>query len=227
MPKRVMSWSLCGLVVVASACVATRSDNAIDRPEIVMRFERDGPRVNEDRKLADDWAGDLVIEARTAQAAYCVNGFDWVEDVTLNTIILVSTTPRLVRAAELVADGEDVDMATAVEVELLAAGRSGVPSIDDLSDEVRERWGESALAAYLEATAEPPSVEAARRFVVYAASWSTYGQYITFVDLARADRDAIERFARMPDLGVDDILIAGGQAPVPMNSRDCDELELL
>ena len=215
------------LVALSAGCVADRSGTFVDGPQVVMRIERDGPLVNEDVTLAERLSGGLVVEDRTAQAAYCVNGPDWADDVTLDTIVMVSTSPRLVRAAELVGEGEfDADMAVAVESDLLASGTDGEPSVSELAMSIRDGWGDPDLKAYLAATALPASPEASRRFVVYAASWSTYGQLLTFADLERADRAAIERFAEMPDLGDDEILIAGDQASVSMNSRDCDELDI-
>ncbi len=83
-------------------------------------------------------------------------------------------------------------MAVAVEADLLASDTDGEPSVSELSTTVRDRWGDPDLEAYLTATDLPASPEASRRFVVYAASWSTYGQLLTFVDLERADHATCE-----------------------------------
>jgi hypothetical protein len=215
-----------GVLAISSAsCVVNRDGDEIDGPQVVMRFERDGGFVDGDTELAAALAGDLRIGDATARAAYCVNGTDWEEDVALDTVIVVATSPRLVRAAELVADGEfERELGEAVESELLAAGGGSDSTVEELSPAVRDRWGDAELEAYLTATAEPPSEEASVRFVVYAASKTTSAQFVTFIDLERVDRNAIERLAGRPFLGDDDILFAGDQPPVVMNVRDCDEL---
>ena len=190
-----------------------------------MRLERSGPPIPEDEALRMALAGDLVLEARTGRAGYCVNGWYWADDVALNTVIVVATSTRLVRAAELVAAGDAEEaMAAAVETDLLGSS-DDEPTVADLDQQTRDEWPERDLLEYLAATAESPSPEAAGRFVVYAVSQTIWDQFIYFVDLDRANRTAIARFAQMPDLGSDDIVIAGTDTPIRMNSRDCDELE--
>ena len=215
------------LVALSAGCAADRGGTLVDGPQVVMRIERDGPLVNDDVTLAERLSGGLVVEDRTARAAYCVNGWDWVDDVTLDTIVMVSTLPRLLRAAELVGEGEfDADMAVAVEADLLASDTDGEPSVSELSMTIRDGWGDPDLRPTWRRQLLLPR---RRRHVASSCmprSWSTYGQFLTFVDLERADRAAIERFAEMPDLGDDEILIAGDQASVSMNSRDCDELDI-
>jgi hypothetical protein len=210
---------------VTASCVQT--DDAItDERQVVMRLERDGPRVNQDSELNDRLAGDVVLEERTAQAAYCVNGWYWLDDVALNLTLLVATSPRLVRAAEVVDAGDfDVAMATAVEHSLLDSDVDPENlTMSDLGAEVRGRWDVADLEAYLQATSLPASEAASQRFVVYAVSTTTTQQYVYFIDLERADRAAINRFAQEPGWD-EEILVAGSDTEWTMNSRDCDELD--
>lgn len=116
-------------------------------------------------------------------------------------------------------------MARAAEESLLTSPRAAGEGFVALSDDVRNSWDRSELEAYLDATSVPPSTEAARRFVVFTASDTLWGQFIFFVDLEKANRGAIERFSQMPDLGPDEIRVAGSATPLTMNSRDCDELD--
>lgn len=191
-----------------------------------MRLERSGTAVDQDSKLNNALAGDLVLEARTAQAAYCVNGWYWADDVTLDLNVLVATSPRLVRAAEVVEAGDfDGAMVTAVEQSLLNSDvdRENA-AVSDLGAEVRDRWDVADLEGYLQATSMPPSEGASRRFVVYAVSTTTSEQYVYFIDLEKADRAAINRFAQNP-IWVDEVPIAGSDTEVIMKSKNCDELD--
>jgi hypothetical protein len=215
---------------LAASCVQTddsiTDDSITDERQVVMRLERDGPRVNQDSELNDRLAGDVVLEERTAQAAYCVNGWYWADDVTLNTLVLVATSPRLVRAAEIVDAGDfDLAMATAVEQSLLASDvEPESVVVSGLDAEVRGRWDVADLERYLEATSQPPSEMASQRFVVYAVSETTTRQHVYFIDLEKADRAAISRFARGPSWN-EEILIAGSDTELTMKSGDCDELD--
>jgi len=210
---------------LAASCVQT-DDSVTDEQQVVMRVERDGPRVNEDSKLSDLLAGDIVLEERTAQAAYCVNGWYWANDVTLNLLVLVATSPRLVRAAEVAEAGDfDVVMATAVEQSLLDSDVDPENvTVSDLDAQVRDRWDVADLEAYLQATSLPASEGASQRFVVYAVSRTTSRQRVYFIDLGQADRAAIYRFAEDP-IWDDEILIAGSDTEVTMKSGDCDDLD--
>jgi len=216
-----------GVIALVMASRVLTGDGVADDRQVVFRVERDGSRVDQDSELNERLAGDLVLEDRTVRAAYCVNGWYWADDVTLNTVVRVATSPQLVRAAQLVAAAEvDADMAWAVETWLLTSPHETGEDFAALSSDVRDRWDRADLEAYLSARSVPPSSEAARRFVVFAASRSVWSQFIFFVDLDNANRAAIERFSEMPDLGPDEIGVAGSATALTMNSRDCDALNL-
>ena len=201
-------------------------DSIPDEQQVVMHIERDGSFVNEDSELNDLLAGDVVLDERTVRAAYCVNGWYWANDVTLDLTVLVATSPRLVRAAEVADAGDfDVVMATAVEQSLLDSDVDAENvTVSDLDAQVRDRWDVADLAAYLQATSLPASEAASQRFVVYAVSTTTSQQYVYFIDLEQADRAAILRFAQRPNFEID-ILVAGSDTELTMKSGDCDELE--
>lgn len=221
---RVM-WTAVGALLATASCVQT-GDSITDERQVVMRPERDGPYVDQDSELNDRLAGNVVLEERTAQAAYCVNGWYWLDDVTVDLTLLVATSPRLVRAAEVVDAGDfDLAMATAVEQSLLDSDADPENvTVSDLDAEVRDRWDVADLEAYLEATSLPPSEAASQRFVVYAVSETTTRQHVYFIDLEQADRAAINRFAQSPNLE-NEILVAGWDTEWTMKSRDCDELD--
>lgn len=215
---------LLGLGVTAS-CVQM-DDSVTDERQVVMRVERDGTAVDRDSELNGLLAGDIVLEERTAQAAYCVNGWYWANDVTLDLTVLVATSPRLVRAAEVVEAGDfDVVMASAVEQSLLDSDVDAENvTVSDLDAQVRDRWDVADLEAYLQATSLPASEAASQRFVVYAVSRTTSLQRVYFIDLGQADRAAILRFAQRPNLE-NDIFVAGSGIELTMASRDCDDLD--
>lgn len=71
-------------------------DGIADDPQRVFLLERSGSRIDQDSELDARLAGDLALEDRTIRAAYCVNGWYWADDVTLDTVVLVATSPRLV-----------------------------------------------------------------------------------------------------------------------------------
>jgi hypothetical protein len=201
-------------------------DPVVDDRQVVMRLERNGTAVDRDSELNRRLAGDLLVEERTAQAAYCVNGWYWAEDVTLDKLVLVATSPRLVRVAEVVEAG-DIDVAMAAAVEHFFLDTDVEPEavgVLDLPVEVRDRWDLADLGAYLEATSAPPSAGASQRFVAYAVSTTTSEQYVYIVDLERADRGAISLFAQ-DEIWNEEVLVAGSGTNVSMKSGDCDELD--
>jgi len=215
-----------GVIALLMATRLLTGDGIADDSQVVFHVERSGSRIDQDSELDERLAGDLVLDDRTIRAAYCVNGWYWADDVTLDTVVVVATSPRLVRAAQLVAVAEvDPDMAWAVEKSLLTSPHEAGEGLAALSSDVRDRWDRADLEAYFDATSVPPSSEAARRFVVFAASQSVWSQFIFFVDLENANRAAIDRFSEMPDLGPDEIGVAGSATALTMNSRDCDELD--
>lgn len=155
---------------------------------------------------------------------YCVNGWYWATDVTLNLEVVVSTSGRYLRVAEIAASGDyPNDLIVAVEEELL--GTETRPSLPFLASETRRRFGDDALAAYLSATADDPSPSAKQRFVVYATNTTTTRQLIFFVDTDRLDRSAISRFVGEPFTEDQHRVQVAGEEPVDVSRGDCTTLD--
>lgn len=196
-----------------------------DSSQVVFRLERRGDTVFEDEGLAAELLGPLALDQATVWSAYCVNGWYWATDVTLDTNVVVATKERLVRAAELVVGGEySSELAAEVEAELLADPDPGVVEVGDLSVKVQERFGTEALSRYLDSARQEPSAGATRRFVVYAVSVTLSKQSIYFIDLEHLDRGAIGRFSSMSGLGQDEVRVAGGTS-IRAGNAGCRDLE--
>ncbi len=190
-----------------------------------MRLHRDGGRVERDDRLGVLLAGGIDVSDDVAFAAYCVNGWYWATDVTLNTNVVVASNDRYVRAAELVAGSVfGADLVAAVESERVSREPGSTVSVASLSEWVIREFGVAPLEQYLLAIKEPPSEGASERFVVYAVSESTTEQLIYFVDLQRLDRAAINRFADQFRIEIGaTVSVAGSTEPVPVDRHDCDD----
>jgi hypothetical protein len=136
-----------------------------------------------------NYPGCLRWMMRPCYRRNCVNGWYWATDVTLNTDVMVETKERLVRAAELVANGEYTsDLAAAVEAVLLDQPDPGTFDAGALPGKLLERFGKKELSSYLEAAQVEPSAYASRRFVVYAVSVTLAQQSVYLIDLEHVDR---------------------------------------
>jgi hypothetical protein len=205
-----------GTVIVYNR--ATQPDGA----QVVLQFERDGSFVDDDPALLSAFRGDLSVDESLAQWAYCVNGWYWYTDVTLDTLVLVSTNERLVRAAELAAGSRfDAGLVEAVERAVFDDPDRGDLPVDELPTSLRDRYATAELERYLDAVSEPPSDRARERFVVYAVSETIWEQFIVFIDLDNVDRAAINRFDALFGIGKDEILVAGRPAFGPVSNTDC------
>lgn len=189
----------------------------------VMRIERSAGRVETDGSLDDLLGGRAAIPASAVVAAYCVNGWYWATDVTLNTNVVVASKDRLINAAAFVADGSfPKEFVTAVEREILERELE-TPAAAELSEALRARFGEERLTSYLARATQPATAANLERFVVYAVSESTYRQRIEFIDLERRDRNAIRRF--MGELsGGHAVRIGGSPDLINVSQSDCARL---
>jgi len=194
--------------------------------QVAIRLERQGPRVRQDRHLELQLSGNLEVTDLAVQAAYCVNGWYWATDVTLNLQIVVGTNGQLVRAAELVASGSyDRDLAEAVEKERMGLDARDL-TIELLPQSIPARFGAETVEGYLAESALPSSETANRRYVVYAVSRSTSAQFVYVVDLQNADTAAVDRFAseQRLSLGSDDIEVAGNNRVVTVDRDQCNAI---
>jgi len=222
---RLEYWGFLIVVLALGGGIVYNRVTQPDGAQVVLEFERDGPRVNDDPTLVAAFGGDLSVDESLAQWAYCVNGWYWYTDVTLDTLVLVSTNERFVRAAELAAGSQfDAGLVEAVEHAVFDDPDRDDVSADDLPAGVRNQYGTEDLRLYLEAVNEPPSAAARDRFVVYAGSRTIWDQFIMFIDLHNLDRAAIERFDSLWALGEDEILVADRPDFGPVSNTDCAAL---
>lgn len=195
-----------------------------DDSQVLMRISRSGDLVVDDHDLHKMLTGDRVIPPTLALAAYCVNGWYWATDITVDLDVVVSSSERLVRAAEIIAEEDfPVDLVRSVEGRRLSTG-GGSLGVSELSSEVLRRFGDEQMERYSAAVAEPPSAGSFDRFLVFAASSTIREQYIYFIDLDRRDRAAIRRFDSQPfpiEAGSDKAWIAGSSSPVEVRREDC------
>ena len=196
-----------------------------DDSQLVLELSRSGSGVASDQALDALLAGSADIDVlRAAKVALCVNGWYWATDVALDLDVVVSTSGRYTRVAEVAASGAySNDLIAAVEQELL--GVEANPSLQLLTAKTRKSFGDDALDAYLSATANEPSPSAKQRFVVYATNSTMTRQLIFFVDTDRLDRTAISRFVSEPGTrGQYQVQVAGGE-PVDVSRDDCTTLD--
>jgi hypothetical protein len=190
-----------------------------------MRLHWDGEFVHSDRELNARLAGQLDVDRSAAVAAYCVNGWYWETDVTLDLDVLVSSSERFYRVAELASDGTfRPELVAAVEQDLLKTV-GGSPSLEQVSRRTRDLYGDTAIRDYLAASAEAASPASLDRYVIYAVSTTVWDQYVYVIDLERRDRAAIRRFGNGPTFGgKDEVVIAGADEPILVNQDDCRTL---
>jgi hypothetical protein len=218
-------WGFLIIVLVLGIVIVYNRVTQPDGAQVVLQFERNGPGVNDDLSLVAAMSGDVTVDESLAQWAYCVNGWYWYTDVTLDTLVLVSTNERLVRAAELAAGSRfDAGLVEAVERAVFDDPDRGDVTVDELPTSLRDRYATAELERYLDALSEPPSDRARERFVVYAVSETIWDQFIMFIDLDNVDRAAINRFDALFGIGEDEILVAGQPAFGPVSNTDCAEL---
>jgi hypothetical protein len=216
------------LALVLIAIVWILVDKRLSVPsddQVVIRLHRDGGWVDSDDDLHAQLAGSIDVSDDVAFAAYCVNGWYWATDVTLDETVLVASNDRYVRAAELVSGSVfGVDLVAAVESERISHKPGSTMSVASLPEWVIREFGVAPLGQYLLAIEEPPSDGASERFVVYAVSESTTEQLIYFVDLQRIDRAAINRFADQFRIEIGaTVSVAGSPEPVPVDRHECDD----
>ena len=124
-----------------------------------------------------------VSEEDLQMLAFCVNAVDWMIDQTLDLPVIVATDPALVRAAELAADPRGSEAELIAEIETEYWRRDGdLQALERSRDGITDPVGREAVSSYLDERSEPPSDDALERFVVYAASDTTFEQVIMYLD---------------------------------------------
>lgn len=143
----------------------------------LLVIDRRGDRVDADAALAHYFDGGGFAPYLSVVRAACANGQDFSNDVSLDTTMLVAWQPRLVRAAELLAD-RSVERALAFAVESrLAAVDGDLAQLGPLAG-----FDPDVVSGYLALRGEPPSPDAEQRFVVYAVQRNLWTQRIVFFD---------------------------------------------
>jgi hypothetical protein len=195
---------------------------------VVVRFERQGGRVEDDADLTTYLGGSETPSATLATAAFCVNGGYWRKDETLNLVAVVGSVDRLVRAAELVADGSYPSaLVTAIEGPALRSLSAPVVGVDEVADSVVEDFGRDVVRRYLADVAVVPGAAARERFLVFAASSTLWEQYVYLVDLDDLNRDAIDAFVDGPfsiSGDAEDVIIGGTGARIRVTDDMCGSL---
>lgn len=205
------------LMVIGSGCWNRPDSNGeywpTQKSSILLTIYRDGGTVTSDTELVAVLSGAQRPADRLIRVAGCRNVLDWRHDFSLDLEMLVSSSPRLVRVAELLASGE-VTERTAAAVETLTNFGQDEPPNDGLVEAGIPRL---ELERYVSLVNEPPSPDAVDRYVVYAASNKLTSQFIEFVDSERFKPIGASGFGAR----VLDVSVAGGEA-VRFSSSDCE-----
>lgn len=216
-----MNWlglkQACALLLIATALFGCSTPAEVEPTgAVLLEIERSGPRVNQDGELAGLLRGDAAPDADLIRAAGCHNAVRWLQDESLNTSLVISTSSRLVRIAEILA-GEDVNSDLVVlaetsfwngsdlEVLALEAGFS--------TEEVRD---------FETLVAQQPTEQSLRRFVVYVSSETTSRQAIIYLD---GDRLVISSAASLagPEPTLDPEI--AGIGPYIFETSECSVFE--
>jgi hypothetical protein len=196
--------------------------------QVVMRFERAGPFAQQDRGLVNYLAGSEPAPTGIATTAFCVNGWYWATDITLDLDVVVGSSDRLLRAAQLVADGSyPVGLVSAIESPALRALEPPPVGVAEVSESIVATYGVAMVRNYLVEAGEFPSAVARERFVLFAASETTTNQFIFVIDLTKLDRAAIGRFIDGPPLigrSASAAVIAGTDKEVAVDDSMCHDL---
>ncbi len=196
--------------------------------QLVLRFERSGPSATQDRDLVAYLAGSDPPSTETVVTAYCASGPYWARNVIVDLDIVVGGTDRLLRAAELVADGSyPTELVTAIESASLRALEPPPVDIGEIPESIVATYGRTPVLNYLVDANESPSAESRERFVLFAASETTSNQFIFVIDSTKLDRAAIGRFIDgEPRFGgnADDVVIAGTGDTISVDAGMCQEL---
>jgi hypothetical protein len=214
-------------VSLVGGLINKRSTQPSDE-QVVMRFERSGPRVQQDGDLVAYLAGSEPPSTEVAITAFCVNGRYWATDVTLNLDVVAGSSDRLLRAAELIADGSyPADLVSEIETPALDALEPPPVGATQISESIVATHGADVVREYLADVSGLPSAESRQRFVLFAASASIWEQYIFVIDLDKLDRAAIGRFIVGESLigrNVDEVVIAGSGTEVTVDDSMCHDL---
>ncbi len=181
----------CGSVVVAVKALQHNGGRS-DEQHWLISMEIAFDDVSSTSAVGRRLSGSLDVPQILAEAAACSNGPDWLGDVTLDTSVVVSTRPDLVRAAELYESGKyDSSLVQDVERQLW----NGVNE-PDIAHALADQHDIDDVAAYLVDRTQMPGDDAQSRFVAYAAAKNLLGDgYLRVVDLHRLDVAAIRAFA--------------------------------
>ncbi len=218
------------LMVVGSGCWNRPDSNAeywpTQKSSILLTIYRDGGAVMSDTELVAVLSGAQRPADRLIRVAGCRNVLEWRHDFSLDLEMLVSSSPRLVRVAELLASGE-VTVRTAAAVETVTNFGQDEPPNDGLVEAGISRLELERYVSlvneppYVSLVNEPPSPDAVNRYVVYAASNKLTSQFIEFVDAERFKPIGASGFGAR----VLDVSVAGGEA-VSFSSSDCETFAL-
>lgn len=174
-----------------------------------------GGKVTEDDRVLDRLAGDAEPTAGAIAAAVCVNDDMFLTDVTLRPVVVVSSSSRFLRLAELLAAGE-VDAGVAGAIEALLFEDPGL-SVSEVSS--ASGVGPGAVEDYLDATSQAPSAESADRFVVFIASRHLDKQRLFIIDREGVDYSSLELSDKTSFTTL--VFVDGGWVEVDAGPDDC------
>jgi hypothetical protein len=183
--------------VVAAACGGPSAE-VNPAPGVVLMIRTPSRQVSESATVPLLMSGGPAPERSMVVAASCRNIGDWMADVTLDNAIVVGSSPRLVRVAELI-DGGLVDPALASGVEQ-QYWRNERPFLND--DLVSAGFDQADLDAYVVLLEQPPSQEARDRYVVYAATRTLRIAQVMYVDVTELPTPRLRGRSRPNDLYV-------------------------
>lgn len=204
-----------------------RAATVPDSAQVVIRFERRGGRAQQDQELIEFLAGSQPADPESAVAAYCVNGWYWAIDDTLNLSVVVGSRDRLIEAAALAESGRhDATLVSAIEAADLNSETGTLVDVSQVPESILTSFGADAVERYLADVSRPPAQESRDRFVVFAVSITTSRQSVFVIDLDHLDTDAIRRFIGHRGFGVtgNDVVVAGRDRTLYVDESDCESL---
>lgn len=178
-------------------------------------------------QLVSVMSGETSTEDALVEGAFCVASLDWLWDLVHNPAIIVATDPALVRAAELYGDAilaDDLEMASLIAQAEQAYWRrdANFDRLRDWADDLADDEQRAAARRYLDERQQPPSVDATRRFVIYAVQHIATQQSVFYLDTHRVLPGLLSRPASNPLPS--EVLVAGEDELRSLNLDDCDDV---
>jgi hypothetical protein len=175
--RGLLAWTA---VLALLSCGGQGSTASVGPGWLLVVDVKTGSRVHDSAEVVAMLSGDLIPSRELIVAASCHNVGVWLDDWALNNRIVVGTSARLVRVAQMIAEAEvNASLAVVLEEQVW---RGGQPQ---LTDGLREAgFDQGDVDSYVALSEQTPSAEAAARYVVYAVSGTTTEVMVSYLDTA-------------------------------------------